>query len=308
MARVLLLTLYGFCAMETGTNITPVTQTGLAPAPTAGHPTADSDDQDHSLFGADGLTFHDLLDIINPLQHLPVVSNIYREMSGDELSPGARMMGGGLFGGFIGLGVAMFNAVLEDLTGKDVGSHVIAFFRGGDDGGNGDGVPAEVMVAADEAPRTPPPPAATVSSSPTSAPVPLPPVPVAAVHREELPPLPTAPQQLASKPPPPPGPAPAQARALAGRVRPAGYLMNTELLNLLMFSVPVGIGEYWRETDQPEGRPKNGNTGHDQTSVDQVPDAPALAAAQQAYQSGLDTRSTAISGATFTPIGPAEQL
>ena len=50
--------------------------------------------QDHSLFSADGLTFRDVLDMINPLQHLPVVSNIYRAITEDELSAGSRLVGG----------------------------------------------------------------------------------------------------------------------------------------------------------------------------------------------------------------------
>ncbi|MGB6086494.1 MAG: hypothetical protein WBF74_07845, partial [Parvibaculum sp.] len=29
--------------------------------------------------------FSDFLDVINPLQHIPIVSSIYRELTGDEL-------------------------------------------------------------------------------------------------------------------------------------------------------------------------------------------------------------------------------
>ena len=37
-----------------------------------------------SLWGNDGFSFRDILDVINPLQHLPVVSGIYRKLSEDE--------------------------------------------------------------------------------------------------------------------------------------------------------------------------------------------------------------------------------
>ena len=47
------------------------------------------------FFGEDGFNFFDLLDIINPLQHIPILSGLYRKITGDEISPGARMMGGG---------------------------------------------------------------------------------------------------------------------------------------------------------------------------------------------------------------------
>ena len=81
------------------------------------------------LFGKDGFTFWDLLDIINPLQHIPVVSSFYRSLTGDQIDPGARVAGGAIFGGPIGGAVSMINAVVEHKTGKDFGEHAIAFFQ-----------------------------------------------------------------------------------------------------------------------------------------------------------------------------------
>jgi hypothetical protein len=82
-----------------------------------------------ALFGKDGFGFDDFLDIINPLQHLPVISNIYRELTGDELSPGSRMIGGGIFGGGVGLAASVVNSAIEAETGKDIGAHVIAMLK-----------------------------------------------------------------------------------------------------------------------------------------------------------------------------------
>ena len=79
-----------------------------------------------SPFGEDGLTFADLLDIINPLQHIPIVSTIYRALTGDEISPAARIAGGALFGGPIGFAVAIVNAAVEAATGEDIGDTVLA--------------------------------------------------------------------------------------------------------------------------------------------------------------------------------------
>jgi hypothetical protein len=73
-------------------------------------------------------TFHDLLQTLNPLQHIPGVSWIYRELTGDEISPQARIAGDGLFGGVLGLVSGMVNAMLEKGTGKDVGAHIMAMF------------------------------------------------------------------------------------------------------------------------------------------------------------------------------------
>lgn len=83
-----------------------------------------------TFFGEDGLTFGDVLDIINPLQHIPVVSTLYRELTGDEISPGARMAGGALFGGPIGLAAATVNSVVEMATGSDIGKSVVAAING----------------------------------------------------------------------------------------------------------------------------------------------------------------------------------
>ena len=38
-----------------------------------------------TLFGEDGFTFADFLDIINPLQHIPVLSTLYRHLTGDTI-------------------------------------------------------------------------------------------------------------------------------------------------------------------------------------------------------------------------------
>lgn len=76
------------------------------------------------------LTFGDLLDTINPLQHIPVVSSIYRELTGDTISPGARVAGGALYGGPISLVASVFDAALEAVTGSDFGEHVIAALTG----------------------------------------------------------------------------------------------------------------------------------------------------------------------------------
>lgn len=80
-------------------------------------------------FGDDGLSFGTLLDIINPLQHIPVVSTIYQRLTGDEASPAANIIGGALFGGPIGLLVASADSAIKGETGKDIGGHVFALLE-----------------------------------------------------------------------------------------------------------------------------------------------------------------------------------
>lgn len=87
---------------------------------------------ENPAFGEDGFGFDDFLDIINPLQHIPVISSLYREITGDEINPGSRMIGGTIFGGGIGLAISFVNSAIEDGTGKDVGEHVLGLFSPAD--------------------------------------------------------------------------------------------------------------------------------------------------------------------------------
>jgi len=72
-------------------------------------------------------SFKDLLDIVNPLQHLPVVGSIYRYLTGDEPAVGTRVIGDALYGGPIGFGVSVVsNALLTNDSGQDLGERVLA--------------------------------------------------------------------------------------------------------------------------------------------------------------------------------------
>lgn len=46
--------------------------------------------------------FLDLIDIINPLQHIPIVSQLYQSATGDTMGLVAQIVGGALFGGPVG--------------------------------------------------------------------------------------------------------------------------------------------------------------------------------------------------------------
>lgn len=94
-----------------------------APPVAAGNAAAAAADD---AWGEDGFTFADLLDIINPLQHIPVVSTLYRRMTGDEIAPAAQFLGSGLLGGVPGLMVASLNVAVEEAAGQDIGEIVLA--------------------------------------------------------------------------------------------------------------------------------------------------------------------------------------
>lgn len=77
-----------------------------------------------SIFGEDGFTFGDLIDTINPLQHIPVISTLYREQTGDDIAAAPRVIGSTLFFGPLGIISALANIAVEESTGKDIGAHV----------------------------------------------------------------------------------------------------------------------------------------------------------------------------------------
>lgn len=77
--------------------------------------------------------FDDLLDIVNPLQHIPIVSTIYRAITGDKIGDVEKIAGGALYGGLIGLGSSLADVAFEQITGKDFGATMLAMVNGSDD-------------------------------------------------------------------------------------------------------------------------------------------------------------------------------
>ena len=78
-------------------------------------------------------TFKDLLNVFNPLQQLPIVSQIYRAATGEKIHPLSRALGGALFGGPLGLIGAIANNVIEQKSGKDIGDHIASAILPGRD-------------------------------------------------------------------------------------------------------------------------------------------------------------------------------
>ena len=108
-------------------------------------------------------SFDDLVDLINPLQHIPGVSTLYREITGDQISAPARVLGGMLYGGPVGLVGAMANTIAEEVSGSDMGASVLAAIFGGDDAENAPSIaagtgepPLDASLAAEAASATDP--------------------------------------------------------------------------------------------------------------------------------------------------------
>lgn len=106
-------------------------QGGVRPA----RPPEPAADPGPGFWGEDGFTFEDVLDLINPLHHIPLVSALYRDLTGDEIAPGPRILGAGLFslgpvGAAIGMAGAAVDTAVERHTGRDLGGHVMALIGG----------------------------------------------------------------------------------------------------------------------------------------------------------------------------------
>ena len=86
-----------------------------------------------SDLGLDDFSFHDLVSIVNPLQHFPIVSTIYRAVSGDTIKPLERIAGDSLYGGLWGFVSSVANVAYQEITGKDFGDTALAFLEGKDD-------------------------------------------------------------------------------------------------------------------------------------------------------------------------------
>ena len=89
--------------------------------------------------------FADLVDMVNPLQHIPVADHLYRAMTGDTIKPISKLIGSSLFGGPLGAGGAVVNMIVERETGDDMTGNAFAMMFG-DDGHQA--VPAVPALAA----------------------------------------------------------------------------------------------------------------------------------------------------------------
>ena len=96
-----------------------------APAPT--RPTADPAS---AGWGGDGFGFNDFLDLINPLQHVPGVSTLYRAVTGDAIADEARFIGHIVYGGPLGLIAATAETLATDRDGRGLSENLAAWWGG----------------------------------------------------------------------------------------------------------------------------------------------------------------------------------
>jgi hypothetical protein len=137
-------------------------------------PTEPAPSRTHAWKDGGSFGFHDLLDTINPLQHIPVVSAIYRWLTGDTPGNVARIVGDTLFGGPLGLAAGALSVAFKEETGKDPGEIAMALVTGAPDDAAKPQLAAADPTASALSAAPPPDP-----SAPTPAPPAAPPVPAA---------------------------------------------------------------------------------------------------------------------------------
>jgi len=73
--------------------------------------------------------FGHLLDVVNPLQHLPIIGTIYRAITGDKMGPVEKIAGDTLYGGMWGAISSIADVVFEGITGKSFEDTALALFK-----------------------------------------------------------------------------------------------------------------------------------------------------------------------------------
>ena len=109
------------------------------------------------------MSFGDFLDMINPLQHIPVVSSVYRAATGDSINPVSRIAGDALYGGIFGLasaGIGALGAIGDEAIaaandGQSASMMVASLFKGISEDTSSTQL-ADAPVPAEAAPDAPP--------------------------------------------------------------------------------------------------------------------------------------------------------
>jgi hypothetical protein len=73
--------------------------------------------------------FHHLWNVVNPLQHVPVIGTIYRAITGEHLDAVEKIAGDTLYGGLWGAVASIADVAFEGLTGKSFEDTALALFK-----------------------------------------------------------------------------------------------------------------------------------------------------------------------------------
>jgi hypothetical protein len=116
--------------------------------------------------------FHHLLDVVNPLQHLPVIGTVYRAMTGEHIGAVEKIAGDTLYGGLWGAISSVADLAFEGITGKSAEDTVIGWIKGDSNSQVAKITPPSITVAqslpSSDTPTLPSSPAAVASTQSNS--------------------------------------------------------------------------------------------------------------------------------------------
>ncbi len=77
-----------------------------------------------------GLSFKDVLDAVNPLQHIPLVSGMFRAASNEPISTASKLAGDTLYGlafggGILSVASTVADTAVQQATGTDMAGHIV---------------------------------------------------------------------------------------------------------------------------------------------------------------------------------------
>ena len=100
----------------------------VSPSPSIPSTNVDTDAATVRETDDDGFGFDDLLDIVNPLQHLPIIGTLYRELTGDTIELPARLAGSALYGGVTGFLASLGTFAFEEIVGESADEIMLGLF------------------------------------------------------------------------------------------------------------------------------------------------------------------------------------
>jgi hypothetical protein len=121
-----------------------ITKIDITPAASTAKPSEKGE-----FFGEDGLSFRDVLDAVNPLNHIPLVSSWFEKETEHTPSTASKLAGGALLGGPIGFVASLASVIFEHAVGQSPSDAVYAALSGGD-------TPTTELASADSSPAISP--------------------------------------------------------------------------------------------------------------------------------------------------------
>lgn len=103
--------------------VRPASLSAQSVTPDLSSPASAADTKPHEGF------FHHLWDVINPLQHIPVIGTVYRAITGEHLDPVEKIAGDTLYGGVWGAITSVADVAFEGLTGKSFEDTALSLFK-----------------------------------------------------------------------------------------------------------------------------------------------------------------------------------